>query len=85
MAREDYAMSKQDAILPEEFGFHYPHNINEIRNATAVLEQFNQWPEEGGYFDQDAKLIDDILTYKRIKSWVDGQNKPKGDREDGGE
>jgi hypothetical protein len=27
------------------------------------------WPEPGGYFDQDAKWVADMLTWQSVKSW----------------
>lgn len=79
MVRRHYFNSQHDAVMPEEFGFNYPDNITETWNMVVVLESFQKWPEEGGYLDQDAKLIDDILMLKNIKDHVRDQNKPKGD------
>jgi len=69
--------------MPEEFGFYYPHNLDDIWNMVVILETFHMWPEEGGYMDQDSKLVDDILTMKSIKDWVRDQHKPTGDGEYG--
>jgi hypothetical protein len=79
MICQDLAKQDQDTELMEEFGFNYPRNISDTRNAVRVLENFNMWPEPGGLLDQDALFVDDILTYKNIENWKKDQNKPKGD------
>jgi hypothetical protein len=85
MVKGDYFIGKQNAEMPEEFGFHFSRNMKEVRNAVAVLELFNKWPDEGGYLDQDAQLIADMLMYKRLVAWEQDQHKPKGDENNGGE
>ncbi|MCK5603757.1 hypothetical protein KAR91_17855 [Candidatus Pacearchaeota archaeon] len=79
MVRAHYLRDQQDAEMPEEFGFNYPYNIPDIWNMVIILESFQMFPEQGGYMDQDARLMDDILTMKRIKDWERDQHKPKGD------
>jgi hypothetical protein len=55
--------------VPEDFGFYYPHAIKEIIQTAYILEHFHTWPEPGGYFDQDAKWIADMLTWQSVKAW----------------
>lgn len=75
MIREDIMASMQDPEIPYEYGFHYSSRIGEIRNAVMALELFNQWPEEGGYFDQDANLVSDMMRYKALYNSIRQQYK----------
>lgn len=79
MVREHHARSKLNTEMPEEFGFWFPEYITEIWNMVTILESFSMWPEKGSYLDQNAYLIDDILTMKKLKDYVRDQDKPKGD------
>ena len=75
MVRASVINSMGAPEIPEEYGFHYAHSIDVIRNAVDVLELFNKWPDAGGYFDQDANLIDDMMTYKRLYNYIKTQYK----------
>jgi hypothetical protein len=60
--------------MPEDlrlFGFHYADNVDAVINAASVLELYNKWPEDGSYFEQDAKLISDMLRWTQIKRHVE--------------
>ena len=54
--------------MPVEYGFHYSDWLLEIRNAVSVLELFNRWPNPGGYLDQDAFFVGDMMMWQRIKN-----------------
>jgi len=75
MIRKDVLESMEAPSIPYEYGFHYSSRIAEIRNAVNALELFNQWPEEGGYFDQDANLISDMMRYKALYNSIKQQYK----------
>lgn len=38
-----------------------------------MLSVFNQWPEAGGYFDQDWFLIRDALTWQSLENKLKDQ------------
>jgi len=79
MIRGDIINSLAEPEMPIEYGFHYSGAMSMVRNAVSALELFNQWPDVGGYFDQDAFLIDDMMLYKRLYNHIKQQYK----REDG--
>lgn len=49
-----------------DFGFHHP--LDYIEDALEFLElsNFVMWPDPGGWADQDANLIADMKTYRRV-------------------
>jgi len=83
MVQRNWILKQQNAEMPEEFGFNYPHNIHDTWGMVTVLELFNAWPEQGGYLDQDALLVDDIIMLKNIKNHIEDRNRPKGDGTNG--
>jgi len=81
MIREDVIRRQaNEHDMPREYGFHYSNSMDMIRNATHVLQHFNKWPDKGGYFDQDAFLVSDILMYKALEAHIEqsykDDNKP---------
>ena len=68
MIRNSIIAEMNEAEMPEEYGFHYSDCIPEIWNALSVLEIFNRWPDDGGYLDQDAFFVADMMMMQRIKN-----------------
>jgi hypothetical protein len=79
MQLADQELIDKEAELPEEFGFNYPYNIDQIIQAVSVLTLFKVWPEPGGYFDQDAKFVDDMIMWQRILNYK--RSLKKGDQD----
>lgn len=75
MIRDDIITAMGDPEMPEEYGFHYSDCIPMIRNAVSVLELFDKWPDAGGYLDQDAFLVDDMMMWQRLKNHIKQQYK----------
>jgi hypothetical protein len=61
---------------PGDFGFHYA-DVTYISMVAQVLENSNytSWPEQGGLNDQDWDLIQDALTWIRVRDWIEFSEK----------
>ena len=66
--RADIIAEMSNPEMPIEYGFHYSDSILEIRNAVNALELFDKWPDDGGYLDQDAFFVGDMMMWQRIKN-----------------
>lgn len=54
--------------LVPDFGFHYP--LEFVETTVAILEASSWvcWPDGfGGWADQDAFLIDDVMLYLKLR------------------
>jgi hypothetical protein len=64
-------LSASDSKEPkdfDDFGFHYP--VEYVGQAAALLKlsNFTCWPESGGWADQDAFLVDDVMRWLNIRA-----------------
>ena len=75
MIRADVIAAECDPEMPFEYGFHYSDWILEIRNAVNVLELFDKWPNAGGYLDQDAFFVADMMVWQQLKNHIKQQYK----------
>jgi len=52
-----------------DFGFTYP--VEYVQMAVLFLDRWGVLPDGGGWSDQDSALIDDILTYQKLKDRIE--------------
>lgn len=62
MGSETDSESDTSAPEPREIKFHLPFDY--VRRAYLYLSRGWGWPEEGGWGNQDARLIEDLDTFQ---------------------
>lgn len=64
------------------FGMYYADKIDMVFNCAMAKELYNEWPEQGGYFEQDVKLVSDMFIITELMRFIERTEFAK--RNDGG-
>lgn len=55
----------------DDFGFTYPFGYVEQTVQFLKLSSWTCWPEAGGWAEQDAALIEDVMMYLKLEQWLE--------------
>lgn len=64
---------RHDSEPPEigDFGFYFPYETVLLTVTVLKASNFTAWPEAGGVWDQDSRIIRDVLTYLALERRIE--------------